>query len=262
MSNSSQTMRTIHHFACSGGTVISKCIQAMQSTVVISEIHPLHVRYAFNPFDPVQLFVSQTQLATNSKLKMDIFKSRIKQCAEISQYTNTSLVLRDHTHSDYFLVKTCDEIKTKSSLLDAISSTYNVRSLVTIRNPLESYLSLKGNKWDLNVPSFSDYCDRLHMMIKHYKTLDIHIKRYEDFCSTPSKFLKHTCEILELEFNPKFQEIFYKIPMTGDSGRGKQSALNTIQQLPAKKIPEELLLEASVSKSFLKISDEYDYKFS
>ena len=53
-------LRTIHHLACSGGTVISKAVQAMANTLVISEIHPDELFYRFNPFDPTQLLLAQT----------------------------------------------------------------------------------------------------------------------------------------------------------------------------------------------------------
>ena len=260
MSYSSPVIRTIHHFACSGGTVISKCIQAMHRTVVISEIHPHHVRYNFNPFDPVQLLISQTNLRDNKKLKEDIFRVRVQECASIAQQTNVNLVLRDHTYSDYFRTKNRDEIVNKSTLIDVISLDFEVQSLVTIRNPLEAYLSLKNNNGDQSISNFSDYCDRQFMMIEHYKIRKIPIMRYEDFCLDPTEFLKCVCKIFDLEFNPDFQKNFHRIKMTGDSGRGRSESLKTIKKLPPKYIPSELLLEASVSNAFQKIASEFRYQ--
>ena len=155
MSHSPRVIRSIHHLACSGGTVISKCIQAMHQTVVISEVHPHHARYTFNPFDPVQLFIAQTNLQADKKLMEDVFRARVKECASIAQQTNVNLVLRDHTHSDYFLTKNRDEIVNRSTLLDLISLDFKVQSLVTIRNPLEAYSSLKNNNWDHFISNFS-----------------------------------------------------------------------------------------------------------
>ncbi|WP_112478442.1 hypothetical protein [Vibrio variabilis] len=34
------TIRVIHHLACSGGTLVSKCISAMPNVYLLSEIHP------------------------------------------------------------------------------------------------------------------------------------------------------------------------------------------------------------------------------
>ena len=260
MSYSSPVIRSIHHFACSGGTVISKCIQAMHRTVVISEIHPHHVRYNFNPFDPVQLLISQTTLRDNKKLKEDIFRARVRECASIAQQTNVNLVLRDHAYSDYFRTKNLNEIVNKSTLLDLISLDFEVQTLVTIRNPLEAYLSLKNNNGDQYISNFSDYCDRQFMMIEHYKIRNVPIMRYEDFCLDPTEFLKRVCKIFNLEFNPDFQKNFHRIKMTGDSGRGRSESLKTIKKLPPKYIPSELLLEASVSDAFQKIASEFRYQ--
>ena len=260
MSYSSPVIRTIHHFACSGGTLISKCIQAMHRTVVISEVHPHYVSYNFNSFDPVQLLIAQTSLRDNKKLKEDIFRSRVRECASIARQTNANLVLRDHTQSDYFRTKNRDEIVNKSTLLDVISLDFEVHSLVTIRNPLEVYLSLKNNNWDGAISNFSEYCYRLCMMTEHYKIRNIPIMRYEDFCLDPTEFLKSVCKILYLEFNPDFEKNFYRIPMTGNSGRGRDESLKTIKQLPPKYYPSELLLEASVSNAFQKIASEFRYR--
>ncbi|WP_139788474.1 hypothetical protein [Halomonas sp. BC1] len=41
------TLRIIHHFACSGGTLISKCLAAQPNVFLLSELHPT-TRLAFN----------------------------------------------------------------------------------------------------------------------------------------------------------------------------------------------------------------------
>ena len=48
------TLRTIHHFACTGGTVISKCLAALPQVMLISEINPINRHSSkFNPSHPV-----------------------------------------------------------------------------------------------------------------------------------------------------------------------------------------------------------------
>lgn len=252
-------IRTVHHFACSGGTVISKCIQSMHRTIVISEVNPYRTRYYFNPFDPVQLLIAQTSLNQNDTLKREIFKSRILQCVHIAARNDLNLVFRDHTHSDYCIPKNQEMITKKSSLLDLLSQNFNTKSLVTIRHPLESYLSLKINKWDQAISSSSDYISRLEMMITHYKNKGIPILRYEDFCRNPTKFMQEICGILDLEYCSDFQSSFKKIPMTGDSGRGKKEE-RVIVEMPPKLIPLELELEASQSEVFKKIASDFDYQ--
>ena len=69
--------------------------------------------------------------------------------------------------------------------------------------------------------------------------------------------MKKICKIYEIEFNEKFEEIFYKIPMTGDSRRGKTS--NIIQTLDPKYVDNELKKQAN-SSDVLKIIENYNYK--
>ena len=36
------TLRSIHHLACTGGTLISKCIASMPDVALISEVNPMN----------------------------------------------------------------------------------------------------------------------------------------------------------------------------------------------------------------------------
>src|SRR5690606_26210779 len=37
-----EPVRIVHHFACTGGTLICKCIAAMPNTQLLSEVNPLN----------------------------------------------------------------------------------------------------------------------------------------------------------------------------------------------------------------------------
>ena len=51
MNNSQQAkLRVLHHWACSGGTLISKCIASLPKVIFLNEINPLaHLRLLRNP---------------------------------------------------------------------------------------------------------------------------------------------------------------------------------------------------------------------
>ena len=91
-------IRTIHHLSCSGGSVVSKCIGAMPNTQIVSEIHPLRLRYDFIPFDPLQTFLTQTKLRNNINLIKKIFLRRLLSVHDLAQQLNLNVVLRDDTH--------------------------------------------------------------------------------------------------------------------------------------------------------------------
>lgn len=248
---------TLHHQGCSGGTVISKAIASMLKTFVISEVHPDRVIHGFNPYDPIQNLLAQTNLRDDTRLKRDIFFQRINQCYEISLKVKINLVFRDHSHSDYMLEKDIKFIKNKSSLISLLSKSFNLISILTIRNPIESYISLCSNGRANSIKDFNDYCDRILLMTETYRTLGCEMIKYEDFCKNPKKTLKKICKIYEIEFNEKFEDIFYKIPMTGDSGRGKK--LNSIQTLKPKLVDDNLKKQALSSQSYLKLCKDFNY---
>jgi hypothetical protein len=53
-------VRTLHHVACSGGTLISRCLAALPDVVVLSELNPTN-RHGpvFNPSHPLALYALQ-----------------------------------------------------------------------------------------------------------------------------------------------------------------------------------------------------------
>lgn len=247
-------LRTMHHLACSGGTIISKATQAMIKTLVISEVHPDELHYRFNPFDPSQLLLAQTKLRNNSQLRRSIFLRRIAECVELAESEGLTLVLRDHTHYDY---AARGDIAHRPALIDTLSSHYDTCPLLTVRDPLEAYMSLQSNGWDKAISSFNDYCTRYEKMVQHYQDLNCGMLRYEDFCRNPDDFMRKVCTHLDLGFNPEFQNVMHKIPMTGDSGRGKN--FGAIKVLTPKPVSEDLAQQALHSAAYQRLAARFDY---
>tara|TARA_Y100000389_G_scaffold113311_1_gene110445 strand:+ start:98 stop:877 length:780 start_codon:yes stop_codon:yes gene_type:complete len=253
-------IRTIHVLSCSGGTVISKCLSAMEKTIVISEIHPDRLRMGFNPFDPVSLLLTQTKLGQNATVRRNIFLKRIKEIFEISKLNNFNLILRDHTHTDYLENKDIEQINSKKSLIDVVRKDFKLLPLLIIRNPLHAYQSLLNNNMRQSTSSFNDYCNRVMLMINTYKNLDCSIFKYEDFCLNPDKELDKMCAILKINYLNDYYKRFSKIPMTGNSGRAVES--EKIVSLDPRPISDELKKESEKSKSFKEICFRFDYKIN
>lgn len=250
-------IRTIHNLSCSGGSVLCKCIASMQRTIVISEVHPDQLINGFNPYDPLQLLLAQTSLGENSSLRHQIFLKRIIDTDTILRNNNLNTVLRDHTHSDYLIQNSIDQINNNASLIEVVNKHFEICSVLSLRNPLHSYSSLIHNNWNNAITSFEDYCSRVLLMLQTYEKLGALIVKYEDFCINPDLVLKQICEKLMLDFSPNYAENFYNIPMTGDSGRA--SGIKTIKQLKPRKVDQSILEEAASSKSFMQISSQYSY---
>jgi hypothetical protein len=255
--NSDKRLRTIHHLACTGGTVICKAINSMNNTIVISEINPNRLQYRFNPFDPTQLLLGNPRLQNNKALRSNIFLGRVMECHKISKNINCNLILRDHSDSDYMMAKDIGSIKNRSSLLDILLKHFDISSILSIRDPVESYISASSRGWTKSVIDFDDYCRRFELIVETYSSLGCKIVRYEDFCENPHNTMKIICEYFDISLNDNFEENFFKSQMTGDSGRGK--SLKRIQTLEPKVLPQKLKDEALYSKAYLRIANMFNY---
>ena len=195
----------------------------MPDVFLLSELHPDYCdELFFNPFDPVQQLLAQTELKFNKKLRRQVFLDRVAMTYQVLLKRNKIMVIRDHTHSDYLRHRSSSDIQDRTSLIDVLSERYQVLSVLTLRNPLDSYVSLCENQWNEAVQSFDDYCTRVLLMLDAYSAKNCPIYRYEDFCQDPDEVMKKICQDLDLTYFDGYQSTFFKIPMTGDSGRGQR----------------------------------------
>ena len=211
-------IRTIHHFACTGGTLISKCIAAMPNAQLLSEVDPLSVheygRPNFYPTDVIELLKKSSRGTSVDQIKT-IFQSCLKTILADLSAQGLFLILRDHAHSHYCIGGCVPE---RPNLREIVREKFSVLSLVTVRDPIDSYNSLKANNWiQFSPANFNEYCRRYVTFLHAYA--DVPIVRYEDFVDEPQLIMKQICSILTLPFNTDFQDLFDVYKLTGDSGR-------------------------------------------
>ncbi len=251
-------IRTVHHLSCSGGTIVSKCLSCMQDVMLLSELHPDQFRDSkFNPFDPLQQFMDRTGLRENVQFRRQVFLDMISTTEQAIRDRKQIAIIRDHTHSDYLIQPDANSITSKTSLIDVLRERYEVLSVLTVRNPVDSYISLCDNGWNRSVKSFEDYCSRVLLMWDVYAEKKIAIYKYEDFCRTPDLILEAMCKDLQLEFLSTYKTNFSKIKLSGDSGRAQKS--QTIEVLPPREYPQKLIEEARESASYQEIQARYGY---
>jgi len=150
-------LATLHHFACSGGTLIARNLQAMRSVFLLSEVDPLsdmnvppHAR-RFAPTDmlrhmrevhktPAEQFFNDSDVAIVFLESMDALRRRAAL-----KVPSKSLVLRDHAHSHF-----CRQshVLARPTVRAILETRFDVHSAITVRHPMSSYLSLIANGWD------------------------------------------------------------------------------------------------------------------
>lgn len=213
-------LRIIHHLACSGGTLISKCISALPNVYLLSEVHPFtdlalgKEKPKYSPTDLIALS-QYAGVPNHQDLAGKLFKQAVITTYQHVEKLGGILVLRDHTHSDYC---TNVELPEKSRLRQLLEEDFEIESVLTIRDPIDSYASLVKNGWVHFSPGdFDEYCRRILVMLEQFDPEQIF--KYEDFVDNSQEVLEKICKKLDLPFDDSFEEIFGCFRVTGDSGR-------------------------------------------
>lgn len=250
------TIRIIHHLACSGGTLISKCLSVMPNTYLLSEVHPytdLHLgggKPAYTPSDIASLS-RHARIPNIKKLHAKLFTNGIKIIHDHVSVYGGNLILRDHTHADFHLGS---EASAQASIVNALMEDFNILSILTFRNPIDSFLSLQNNGWIHFSPStFEEYCARILKMLDMYNTVPIF--HYEDFVEAPDQMLSDMCKALSLDYDSTWSSIFDIAQVSGDSGRSG----NIIAPRPRRELKENFKIEILDSVSYEKIRKRFNY---
>jgi hypothetical protein len=175
---------------------------------------------------------------------------------DLSKMYNKTLIIRDHAHSDYLLREEPSGLRFKS-VINSVRFDFDIKSIITVRNPLDSYVSLKQNNWDKNIANFDEYCRRYNLMIKEYEGQPIF--KYEKFCEQPDNILTKMCDALSIEYSESYKQNFSKIVLTGDSGRGK--SLEEINPLPKRDYPLAIIEQAQASDEYVKLCHNLGYPY-
>lgn len=250
----SEPVRTIHHFACTGGTLIAKCVAAMPNTQVLSEVDPLSRmtdNRTFAPTDMVKLARASTR-PVDSGLLIDIFLRSLSAIYDDAHDKGVRLVLRDHAHSQFCVQHYAGD---RPTLREIVGQQYRTRSVVTVRHPLDSYLSLVKNRWLTFEPqTIEEYVQRYLAFLDRYEGCPTF--RYEDIVANPVTTVAELCAALDLPFNNSFAETFSIYQLSGDSGRRG----SIISARPRRAAPEDLAAEAARSAGMIKLCRRLRYE--
>jgi hypothetical protein len=214
-------VRTVHHFASSGGTLICKCIAAMPNVQLLSEVDPLSTmqyhpeqRPRFAPTD-MSALLRQSTRGIRQDLLVELFHHDLRLVHADATERGQRLVVRDHSHSQFCYGST---IPARPTLRELMPPELPLLSILTVRDPIASFISLTQNKWLQFTPSTLDeYCRRYLAFLDRHAGVPVF--KYEDFVDRPAPVLQQICEALDLPFNDDFEDLFDVFKISGDSGR-------------------------------------------
>jgi len=251
-----EAVRTIHHFACTGGTLFCKCIAAMPNVQLLSELDPLSTRTVqrnhphFAPTDMVTQMHQSTR-GTSQSLLVEIFHNELKVVHAEATRLGQRLVLRDHAHGHFCSGR---KIADRPVLRALVPSSLPLRSIVTVRHPLHSYASLVEMNWmQFSPATLDEYCRRYLVFLQEYA--DVPRLRYEDLVANPAEGMRRACTLLDLPYSPRFIDLFSVFKLTGDSGRGGSD----IAPRPSRAMAKPLLDEARASANYRRLVSELGY---
>jgi hypothetical protein len=251
-----EPIRTIHHFACIGGTLITKCLASMPNTQVLSEVDPLSAgdqnsNRRFFPTDLIGLARLSTRGADDALLQ-DIFIQGLKAIYQDCVRKGQRLIIRDHAHSHFCVGPRIPE---RPSLRAMIGSAFPCLSAIQVRHPLDSFLSLLANRWVHFEPgTLDEYCRRYIAFLDHYPS--VRIFRYEDFIDRPEEVMEDMCRELRISYTPDFMDTFHVHRVSGDSGRSGK----VIGTRPRRIIPEDVRGQLSESARFAELCQRLGYE--
>jgi len=247
-------LRTVHHFACTGGTVISKCLASMPHVALLSEVNPLN-RFSkdFEPAHPLLMLERSYRELRLEEIEEE-FLSQIGQAVKICASDGVDLVIRDHSHTDFCIG---DAPAALTPICDFLGRDYILLSAITVRHPLDSYLGLLAQGWhtQLNPSTLDEYCRRYLRFLDRYEELPR--MKYECFCQDPDGFLQGLCDVLDLDFSFGYRQRFGQVRLSGDSGRRSNSEIALRSRRP---IPEAVALELQTSDSYRRLLERLHYE--
>ncbi len=249
-------VRCLHHFACTGGTLIARHLAVQPNTVLLSEIDPLsrhHIDGSPPRFAPTDLIqhLRYSPRAMSEEVIGEVFLAGLEPLLADCRGRGRRLVLRDHAHSQFCHGAAPHDRPTLRALL---MRRYPVRSVVTVRHPLDAYLSLAKNGWLHFTPgTLDEYACRYLAFLDAYEGVEIF--RYEDFLAAPELHLRTICQALDLPFAGVQTELVAVMPLTGDSGRGGRS----LQVHPRRPVPDDIADAARASHRYAALCARLGY---
>jgi len=236
-------IRVFHHWACSGGTLLSRCLAIQPQIVLLSEVHPLaYLRHQdpehdFRPTDLIQ----QLCLAHNGRdpaLCVAAWNGAIDALNIELTSVGKLLVLRSHSHVDFFtgMLPESDAIVSRT-----LRPRHRLLELLSVRHPLDSWLSMHREGWDrhFRFSCFTEFCRRCLSMLDSCRGMAM--IRYEDFCLNPQAGLALMADAFEFTFEPGCLERIGDVRLSGDSGRTD----HVIGLRPRRPVPKELASQLS-----------------
>lgn len=261
-----EPVRLVHHLACTGGTLISRCVAGLPNTVLLGEIDPLGLAPFLQPgpeadalgrgklpFRPTDVLVALRGALrpVPDALVCDAFVASIAAAQEALSRRGQTLVIRVHSHSQF-----CSDADpdARPTVAEMLAPHWPTRGVVTVRHPLDTFLSLQANNFVHFAPfTLDEFARRHHLFLDRHA--DLPILRYEDFVAAPERGLQEIARHLGLRYAASALDTFDVVRLSGDSGRTG----GAIRARRRREVPDTVAGEIGQSAAFLSLCGRLGY---
>lgn len=257
-------IRILHHWACSGGTIISRSIANQHNVVLLSEVHPLaYLRLTepcanYSPTDIIQQ-LSLQQNGRDPSLCIAAWQGAVLNLNATLTERSQSLILRSHSHVDFF----CGGLASRTPMISrSLKGQVPLIELLSVRHPLDSWLSILQKGWNkqLHTNDLETFCSRALNMLQGCEGMSW--IRYEEFTLKPNELLKEINNFLQLRGAKNHTYNLKNIKLSGDSGRSSDIiGMRPRQLVPNKELKQiDEALSKGIRSNYIRLCHQLGYK--
>lgn len=250
-------VRLVHHFACTGGTLLSRVIAVLPNTTLLSELDPLsrmeihREALRFAPTDILRALHGSARPIRDTVLEETFLGAIDALHAQLAE-EGGRLVLRVHSHSQFC---TRIDFETRPTVLEIVQRRLPVRPLITVRHPLDSFLSTTVQGWRYFSPfTLEEYARRYTAFLDRHEGAPVVL--YEDFVANPEAALQQICAHLDLPYSPLALNMLGAVRLTGASGRSS----DIIGPRPRRPVPPEIEAQRGESPTYAALCERFGYE--
>ncbi len=250
-----EPVRVVRQFACVGGTIFGRALQAQPNVVVLSEVDPYASRApgrgaAFAPTDLLHL--AETAVGeVDDTVREAVFSASLRAMRAAYARRGARLIVRAHSHTRYCRTR---DWTSRPGVTELVARDLPVRTLTLVRHPLDSWMSLNANKWVHFQPGTLEEYARRYLTFLDQPHAG-RVLRFESIAADPDGLMSQVCEWLELSFNPHWQDHLAAIRLSGGSGRGGD-VLAPRERMP---VPGETAQAAAASPAYEQLCAQLGY---
>lgn len=232
------TARLIHNLARSGGTIVGKCLGAMDGVYLLSEINPRGTG-RFDPLDQADRWFGLLTDDDRAQAPGLDFADAIALIDERVRERGGYLVIRDWNHLDFVGVPYAPGPAGRLALADALADRFDVRSISLVRHPIDQVESFfRAIRGAGEVP-----IDAVLSGARKFAEAAVAtgFVRYEDFAADPDRVLGEICAALDVPFDAGYRTRWQAYAtITGDT-TGSRGGLEAIRPVPRKAVPPHIM---------------------